>query len=129
MSKKSDRQEYLRDYMKGYNQSDKGKAAQAKYNQSDKGRDTRKTYYNRTRLLDSGGCSGVFLLGLVLAVGLVGCLLTSGCTTSGKAELGEFDLPVLNNNYDEDRVRLRAKELGIRPVDYLHLVNKRRIEK
>lgn len=130
MSKKTNRQEYLRNYMQNYNQSEQGRQAQLKYNSSEKGRSTRKNYYQgqRSKLLNSSGCSGVFLLGILLVVGAVGYALTSGCTSH---RLNESDLPVSHNNYNEEktRVEVRSKQLGIRPVDYLHLVNRQKKDK
>lgn len=36
------------------------------------------------------------------------------------------DCPVRSDNYDKRYVELRAKQLGIRPVDYLHAENNKR---
>jgi len=36
------------------------------------------------------------------------------------------DCPIDYTLYDEDEVRARAKELGMRPVDYLHWVNNKK---
>ena len=36
------------------------------------------------------------------------------------------DCPTTAGNYDEEYVRIRAKQLNIRPVDYLHKYSKQR---
>ena len=49
------------------------------------------------------------------------CLIFSGCVSFVQDE------PVTSEQYDPDQVAKRAKELGLRPVDYLHKVNNERL--
>ena len=48
-------------------------------------------------------------------------LLVLGCVSSIQDE------PVTSEQYDPDLIEKRAKELGLRPVDYLHKVNNERL--
>tara|TARA_B110001454_G_C12699048_1_gene425740 strand:- start:258 stop:758 length:501 start_codon:yes stop_codon:yes gene_type:complete len=50
-------------------------------------------------------------------------LLLAGCVSSQKAG----HEPVTSEQYDPDQVAQRAKELGLRPVDYLHRANNGRL--
>ena len=64
--------------------------------------------------------------------------LLAGCSSSKKVPIGTLhnypiledeDCPVDLTNYDEDEVRKRAKELNMRPVDYLHYINNKKHRK
>ena len=46
-------------------------------------------------------------------------LLFGGCASSSHLR----DEPITSEQYDPDQVAQRAKELGLRPVDYLHRAN------
>ena len=63
-------------------------------------------------------------------------LLSMGCTTNTNPvstlhnfpRFGPQDCPTHGHAYDEEFVNKRSKELGLRPVDYLHLVNSKKSE-
>ena len=51
-------------------------------------------------------------------------LLFGGCVSSPQVR----DELITSEQYDPDQVTQRAKELGLRPVDYLHRVNNDRLD-
>jgi hypothetical protein len=63
-------------------------------------------------------------------------LLSMGCTPKptplptlhNYPELGRDDCPTHGREYDEEFVKKRSNELGLRTVDYLHLVNSRKMK-
>ena len=65
---------------------------------------------------------------------VVTVLLLEGCslvkkkraTFQGWPVLRAQDHPVKFRDYDEDIIRKKAGELGMRPVDYLHHINNKR---
>jgi hypothetical protein len=74
-----DRKEYRKKYMDQYNNSERGKAAQARYNSSSHGKETRSNYNKQYRGGDSSGCLGILCVLFLFTIILVTTIL-SGCT-------------------------------------------------
>ena len=72
---------------------------------------------------------------LLLALLLTGCGKHKPDTRSNLPTLHNYpifhakDCPVKWPDYDEAEVKRRAKQLGLRPVDYLHQMSNKRYKK